>query len=68
VHSEPVDPRQARAAILLSTLGLLLTLTGAVLLGRPSGWALVSLPLAALAVVLWRARSPRTAPVAARRR
>lgn len=68
MQSEPVDPRQARAAILLSTLGLLLTLTGAVLLGRPTGWALVSLPAAALAVVLWRARSPRTAPVAARRR
>jgi hypothetical protein len=68
VQSEPVDPRQARAAILLSTLGLLLTLTGAALLGRPSGWALVTLPVAALAVVLWRARSPRTAPAPATRR
>lgn len=68
MHTEPVDPRQARAAILLSTLGLLLTLSGAVLLGRPTGWALVSLPLAALGVVLWRSRAPRTAAVAARRR
>jgi hypothetical protein len=60
---QSVDPRQARAAISLATLGLLLTLTGAVLMGRPGAWALVSLPVAALGVVLWRARTPRPLPV-----
>lgn len=60
---QPVDPRQARAATLLTTLGLLLTLTGAVLMSRPAAWALVPLPVAALAVVLWRSRAQRV-PVA----
>jgi proteasome assembly chaperone (PAC2) family protein len=56
-----VDAREARLGLLLTVLGVLLTLTGAVLLGRPEGYAIVALPAAALAAVVWRTRRPATA-------
>lgn len=56
MRSDAVEPREARAALLMTTLGLLLTLTGAVLLGSPFALGLVALPVAALLTVLWRVR------------
>jgi hypothetical protein len=51
-----VDPREARVALLLTTLGLVLSLVGAVLLAEPAAYAVVALPAAALAAVLYRTR------------
>jgi uncharacterized membrane protein YqjE len=56
VRPDAVEPRDARAALLLTTLGLLLTLTGAILLGSPVGFGLVALPVLALVTVIWRVR------------
>jgi hypothetical protein len=57
VPTDTVDPRQARAALALVTLGLLLTLTGALLLSRPAAFTLVLLPLLAFVAVLRRVRA-----------
>lgn len=51
---DTLDPRVTRAAMMLTALGLALSVAGAVMLARPEGYAVVTLPAAAFCVVLWR--------------
>jgi hypothetical protein len=56
VQTDAVSPREARLALLMTVLGVLLTLTGVVMLGEPAAYGIVALPLAAVAAVVWRLR------------
>ena len=52
--------RDARIGMLLVTLGILLALSGALLLRRPIGFALLALPTLAAFAVLARVRAIRS--------
>ncbi len=56
VRPDAVDPMEARVALLLTTLGLLLSAIGAALLANPAAYAVLTLPVLALATVVWRTR------------
>ncbi len=56
VQPDAVDPRQARVAMLLTLVGLVLAVTGAVMLAQPAAYAVLVLPATAFCAVLWRTR------------
>lgn len=56
MRPDAVDPREARVAILLTTVGLVLALAGAVMLRQPAAYAVLLLPVASLCAVVWRTR------------
>ncbi len=56
MQPDAIDPRLARVAILLTTVGLVLALAGAVMLRQPVAYAVLVLPLASVCAVVWRTR------------
>lgn len=56
MQPDAVDPRSARVAMLLTTLGIVLSTVGAVMLAQPVAYAVLVLPLAAFGAVVWRTR------------
>jgi hypothetical protein len=56
VQPDAVDQREGRLAILLTTVGLVLSLAGALMLAQPAAYAVLVLPLVCVAAVVWRTR------------